>query len=77
MTDALLKALGLYNGASVANKAVGVLNHSTLLPVLSWLIANADRKIDIHITFGDLAAIVAVVYLVVEIARRSQPSRRK
>lgn len=73
----LCRILGCGEGASPINLAVGVTNNGAFLPLLAWLLAHASETIELRISVGALALIVAGLYLLLELGRRSYPGERR
>ncbi len=71
MLDALLKLLGLSNGASLLNKALGAVNWVALAPLAIWLWTHRDEQITFTTSLGFLCLIAAAVLALLELERRA------
>lgn len=69
----VLRLLGIGNGESKMNRVSGVVNAVVLLPVITYLVANHDKRINFETSLGFLALALGVVYALLEMNRRSRP----
>jgi hypothetical protein len=65
---------GIGVGESVVNKIGGIANNLAMIPLVIWLANNADEKISFETSYGFLALVGAVAYLILEVLRRSRTS---
>lgn len=65
---------GFKAGASVANTAGGLINHTAALSALYYLCDHASQQINLgEVSLGFLALIVGFAYVILELFRRRLP----
>lgn len=64
---------GLGKGASVPNTAGGIVNHAALIGGLTYLIQHRDELVTFTASYGSLAVAGGVVWLILEVIRRTSP----
>ncbi len=69
----LLKLFGIGNGESKINRVGGIINNVAMLPLVAYLVANADKRINFETSLGFLALCVMFLYWHMETLRRSRP----
>ncbi len=72
MLDLVKSLLGIGNGAGLASKALGTFNLIALAPLGLWAWAHKDEQVTFTMSLGVLAVLAVVVYVVLELNRRSE-----
>jgi drug/metabolite transporter (DMT)-like permease len=75
MLDLVAKVLGFQNGATVLNKAAGVVNYGIVLSALTWGWLHRDEVIHFEASLGFVALLGGVAFIMLEVSRRSTPDQ--